>query len=496
MQDGNTPETIQESLLEGQEKFGALLAKKYEKVKQDSESIEQLERKITEIKNIATLQNIDTFNADIVELSEKINNFKQDFDNNFINQNTAIDNNTKSFKTIEDEVKEWKTTLSNKIKTELDNLWDDKNEKFKKETRWWINFFSSKPTEGELEQQKNELISQSIILKNIGFNEITKINYACEEIKQKQSKIETLLTELKQLHEYKEKKDEEQRRQDEEKRREQEKGKEKNQQQGNNNLRINLQKPHMDTIAPQEINKIVEWLQTEQNATNFTKKNVIDQCRKFGVNNCDDFKIAFSQEIELEKMQEFVKNDKNTILSKKQCKQMMQELNVQTFEEFREKLNKGAQEIAETIDSNRANEIRDKLHNKAQNISDYVDYMNNLVDSQDKPLIKKVDINLLQAKAERLKKKLGEQNIFIKFLMLFGYDPDGLVTAYHMAKNRLKEAKFDERNNMLANTSNNIANNNATYSKPYFGNEMATNNNNTALFSQQSVQQTNTGLKY
>ena len=39
MQDGNTPETIQESLLEGQEKFGALLAKKYEKVKQDSENI-------------------------------------------------------------------------------------------------------------------------------------------------------------------------------------------------------------------------------------------------------------------------------------------------------------------------------------------------------------------------------------------------------------------------------------------------------------------------
>ena len=196
-------------------------------------------------------------------------------------------------------------------------------------------------------------------------------------------------------------------------------------------------------------------------------------------------------------MQEFIQNEQNVPLEKEKCAKLFERYGITTFEEFREKLNQGAQEIAETIDGNGADKIRDKLHNKAQHISDYVDYMNDLASNQGKPLIQKANINVLQAKANQLKQKLGEQNIFIKFLMLFGYDPDGLVTAYHIAKNRLKEAQWDERNNMLTTSSNNnITNNNAMYSKHYFGNGMLVNNNNTAQFGQQSIQQSNTGLGY
>ena len=80
--------------------------------------------------------------------------------------------------------------------------------------------------------------------------------------------------------------------------------------------------------------------------------------------------------------------------------------------------------------------------------------------------------------------------------MLFGYDPDGLMTAYHIAKERLKEAKWDERNNLLNNSGNNFINNNSEYSKMYSGNKNVANNNNIALFGQQSIQQSNTGLGY
>ena len=500
----NNQETIEQLLQKGKQ-FDDLLNVKAEEAQDSLEHIEQLAKKIKEIKNNATLQNVDTFNADIVGIRKEIDNFKQNFSNNFINQSTTTDSE-KSFSTINAELNKWKTQILDKIGTKLDDLWDSNNEKFKQETRWWINFFSSKPTQSELEEQRNQLLSQSVLADGTGVKSVTKINSICDIIKNKQVEIETSLTALEQFYKNKKQQEEEKKRQEEEKKRQEEEKKKQAEenskanitsQQGNERWPINSRRKNIDTIEHQEIDKIAEWLQNEQNATRITEEDIIDQCREFGVDNCDDFKSAFLQDIELEKMQEFIQNEQNVPLEKEKCAKLFERYGITTFEEFREKLNQGAQEIAETIDGNGADKIRDKLHNKAQHISDYVDYMNNLASNQGKPLIQKANINVLQAKANQLKQKLGEQNIFIKFLMLFGYDPDGLVTAYHIAKNRLKEAQWDERNNMLTTSSNNnITNNNAMYSKPYFGNGMLVNNNNTAQFGQQSIQQSNTGLGY
>ena len=191
---GNNQETIEQLLPKGKQ-FATLLHSKSEEIENSLEHIEQLEKKIKEIKNNATLQNIDTFNADIVGIRKEIDNFKQNF-NNFLNQSTTSDGK-KSFKTIETELKEWQTQLSDKIQTKLDDLWDSNNGKFKQETRWWINFFSSKPTQSELEEQKNKLLSQSVLVDGTGVKSVTKINSICDIIKNKQVEIETSLTALR-----------------------------------------------------------------------------------------------------------------------------------------------------------------------------------------------------------------------------------------------------------------------------------------------------------
>ena len=55
-----------------------------------------------------------------------------------------------------------------------------------------------------------------------------------------------------------------------------------------------------------EIVKISYWLKNEQQATRVNYEDIIKYCREFGVNNCDDFKTAFLQQVELAKMQEFI----------------------------------------------------------------------------------------------------------------------------------------------------------------------------------------------
>lgn len=485
-------ETIQGLLSEGRDKFTPLLTQKSTDVQNSLAEFFKIANRIQDIKDNATLENIDGYNNDIIELEMAFNKCKQEFNNLYYQNDESNDKEKKSFDQINAEINEWRKILADKIKTELDDIWDEANQKFKKETRWFFNPFSSKPTQNELEQQKNMLIAQSSIVQFFGKDEIINITTCCSDINRKESQIEALLTSLKQLSKMStEKKQEEAKRLAEEKSVASIKLN-----QGKETVQQHIQKNTVSTIEKQEINKIANWLQTEQNATYITKEDIIEQCRDFGVDNYDDFKIAFLQEIELEKMQNFIKNDRNIMLSKEECKELFKHYDIKTFSEFREKLNQGAEEIAETIGGERANEIRDKLHNEARNISDYVDCMNDLANNQGKPLIKKVDINLLQARADSLKKKMEEKNIFIQFLMLFGYDPDGLMTAYHIAKERLKEAKWDERNNLLNNSGNNFINNNSEYSKMYSGNKNVANNNNIALFGQQSIQQSNTGLGY
>ena len=493
----STPKTIQSLLSEGQHKFNGLLKNKYNEAINNLETIERLKMKIQKIQEAATLENIDKLN--IIELEKEYDNFKQEFDA-FANQNTATDDIKKSFKTIKTEIIEWRTSLTDKIGADLNEIWDANNGKFKQDTRWWFSFWSSKPTQSELEQQKNTLIGQYTVANSFGSDAINSIDVLCNTIEANIAEVEALFFKLKGLHEDSlRKKQEEKKRKQEEETQKQEKESELaniNKQQGYEKMQTNSRKSYIGSIDTQELGKIAEWLRTEQGATYITEEDIVEQCREFGVDDFDGFKIAFSRELELEKMQEFLKNEQNASLEKEECAKLFQRYGVKTFEEFREKLNQGAEEIAETIGGERANEIRDKLHNEARNISDYVDCMNDLANNQGKPLIKKVDINLLQARADSLKKKLEEKNIFIQFLMLFGYDPDGLVTAYHIAKDRLKEAKWDERNNLLNNSGNNFINNNPEYSKMYSGNKNVVNNNNIALFGQQSIQQSNTGLGY
>ena len=76
---------------------------------------------------------------------------------------------------------------------------------------------------------------------------------------------------------------------------------------------------------------------------------------------------------------------------------------------------------------------------------------------------------------DSIKKDLDNKNIFIKFLMLFGYDPDGLVTAYNVAKEKLKQAKKETRQNILNNTGNDVRMGN------FFGNGQQYNTYNTLL---------------
>ncbi|MBQ7552065.1 MAG: hypothetical protein IJT15_01275 [Rickettsiales bacterium] len=485
-------ETIQGLLLEGQDKFTTLLRQKSTDVQKSLDDFFNVANRIQYIKDNATLENIDGYNNDIIALEMEFNKYKQEF-NNLCHQNDKTKNNEKKpFDQINAEINEWRKILADKIKTELDDIWDEANQKFKKETRWFFNPFSSKPTQNELEQQKNMLIAQSSVVQFFGQDEIINIMTCCSDINRKESQIEALLTSLKQLSKMStEKKHEEAKRSAEEKNVASLKLN-----QGKKTAQQHIQKNTVSIIEQQEINKIANWLQTEQNATYITKEDIIEQCHDFGVDNYDDFKIAFLQEIELEKMQNFIKNDRNIMLSKEECKELFKHYGIKTFSEFREQLNQGMQKIAETIGGDGINEVCNKLYNEAQNISDYVDCMNSLSDNQDKPLIKKVDVNLLQAKADRLKKTLGEKNIFIQFLMLFGYDPDGLVTAYHIAKDRLKEAKWDERNNLLNNSGNNFINNNSEYSKMYSGNKNVVNNNNVALFGRQSIRPLNNNLGY
>ena len=77
--------------------------------------------------------------------------------------------------------------------------------------------------------------------------------------------------------------------------------------------------------------------------------------------------------------------------------------------------------------------------------------------------------------------------------MFFGYDPDGLVTAYNIAKNRLKEAKKRERDNILTNSNSNVLINNDMYNDMYSGNINAVNNR-ASSFGSQSLQQANNNI--
>ena len=491
--DENTSKTTNALFSDGQvENFKDLLKQKVEEIDKNFNNIDNLYDKIKSIESRAKLfENInDTDFKEMSALESEYNKYKQDF-NNLYNQNDNKDGK-KSFKTIEAELDKWKETLSDKIKTEMDSIWDDEKKEFKKETSWWLtSWFTKKPTKGELEGQKNALLGKSIVVKNCGVSEINQVKAFCNDIKERQNEFEASLSFLKRLHEEQQKHDKEEKKKLEHERQKLEEEKKK--------LEHDRQKQEEEkkTISPYEINKIIQWLKTEQHADKpIFEKDVINKCREFGVNNFNDFKTALLQDIDLERMQEFVKDKLNIVPSKEECVAILRNHKVKTFAELFEKLNQGAEEIVETIGGERANEIRDKLHNEARNISDYVDCMNDLANNQDKPLIKKVDVNLLQAKADSLKKTLGEKNIFIQFLMLFGYDPDGLVTAYHIAKDRLKEAKWNERSNLLNNSGNNFINNNSEYSKMYSGNKNVANNNNIALFGQQSLQQSNTYLGY
>ena len=437
--------------------------------------LDEISATVKRIQIIHDKKNItDEDDNDITKLENEYKQKKQEF-NELYYQNGNKDDKIKTFQTIKHEIDEMKETLSNKIKTEMDSIWDDKEKKFKKETKYWWNFLSSKPTQSDLEKQKSSLLAKGNAIDNLDKTDMNNIAWLHSCITNQQVKFEQLLADLNSYKEQK-KQEEERRRQEEEKKKQEEEEKKK--------------------IPPHEIKKIITWLKTTSDAKSANEESVIKMCRKFGVNNYDDFKIAMSKDTDIEKMQAFFKNDRDIVLSKEQCIELLERYDMKTFEEFREKLSQGAQEIVDTIDDNGANKIRDKLQNEAQNISDYVNYMNSLANNQQGPLIKKVNIDLLQAQADSLKKKLGEKNIFIKFLMLFGYDPGGLVTAYHIAKNKLKEAKWKERNNLLNNSENNFINNNSECSKMYSGNKSVTNNNNIALFGQQSIQQVNNSLGY
>ena len=466
----------------GVKNYEKLLKNNLEASAKFCDKIQTLESQIVRKMNDPALGNINGLNDAIIEFEKEFTEYKQAF-NNVCNQTE---------KTVK-EIKEWKTSLLSEIAANIDEIWDDDNKKFKKDTRWKYNpfsIFSSKPTEDDLKEQKAKLFRQRAIVEGCCAERFVDIEILGNKFDDVAEKIDILLIKLKQSLAEKQK-------QEEEKKKQEEKNKESSHlQQGNKNIQRKETKNKIDVIAPQEVDKIANWLITEQKAENFTTQDVINQCRDFGVNNFDDFKMSFLTGIELEKMQNFLKNDQNVSLSTEECAKLFQRYGVNTFAEFHNKLQQGMQEVAETIGGDGAHKICNKVYNEARNINDYVNAMNSLADNQNDPLIKKTDINLLQSKVDKMKETLKEKNIFIQILMLFGYDPDGLVTAYHMAKNRLKEAKMDERNNILFNSKNNIKNNNNTYSRPYFGNTTVANNNNIASFGPQNIQSVDNYIKY
>ena len=481
-------ETIDKLLNDGNVMQNTAIPQLLQRLENDRKGIEAVESKVKQLQEQAKDANQE-LTSEINDIEEECNNYKQ---------------NIERVLNIKSQLEDWKKNVSNKINDEINDIWDEGNKKFRKDTRWWFQFWSDKPKVSELEQKKNTLITQKNNIDTLCDGDLSKIVFISEEMKKKYNVIESS---LKKIKDELEKKNAEHQNEKEGHNKTGEglvvdgEGQQTNEDENiffnenKNEKLLEKQKKSSDInkISEDEIVKISYWLKNEQQATRVNYEDIIKYCREFGVNNCDDFKTAFLQQVELAKMQEFIENEKNITLSLEDCKKLMQKLGIDSVEELREKMNNGAQEMAETIYGANNNNIGDKLRNDANNIADYVDCVNQLADNNEEPLIKKNDINALQMQVNDLKATKDGKNIFIQILMFFGYDPDGLVTAYNIAKNRLKEAKKRERDNILTNSNSNVLINNDMYNDMYSGNINAVNNR-ASSFGSQSLQQANNNI--
>ena len=443
-----------------------ILAEKRKQVDESLKKISDLEKQLQHLQ--------DVLRHDKTDLSTSINAFDNEY-NKFIesftelregkSNNGADNDKQKSIEAIKQEFTGLRTEALNEISEKLETL-------SKTPTKWFFQFWSDKPTTAELEKQQQELNGTKNELENMGASEINEINAICEAIEQKKAQIKQRLDDIKQLNS----KVIEKKRLEEEKK-QQEENRIKAENEALKSIKSDTKTNRNNTITDDEVNKIANWLINDQQATAVKREDIIEQCKIFGVNDFEAFKVAFNEQREIEEMQEMVKNDLNEDLSAKQIKEMMRVLNVRNADELRSKIKNDTQDMITTIGGDGVNETLGKLNDGKKNITDCIDAVNGLATNKDKPLIKKPEngINNLKHMMDSIKKDLDNKNIFIKFLMLFGYDPDGLVTAYNVAKEKLKQAKKETRQNILNNTGNDVRMGN------FFGNGQQYNTYNTLL---------------
>lgn len=482
-----------------------------EKLENINQKVSGLQIRLHEIEkvlksgDIDATENVEGIKREYVALLNEFNElYEFDDINDKIKESTQIGNVLNKFY-------EERQLLIDKKKKEISDIWDEEQQKPRQETRWKYNIFSkifsNKPTEDEI-KEKVDLINKEIDKLNfttdiIDEDSVKKIGAVVQVSMQKTldelARIQTL---CEQNIVNKRKKDEQQEQAMQKKRQENEKKQQILSNSKSNNNRGKANKKNKSINIPEEdVEKSIKWLKNNGGNKDVTKDKVIKWFNKLSVNNFEDFRVAVLKryknekiEKEIRKIQEFVKQDKNKNISREQCIRWMKEWNFKSLGELKDMLNHDAQEIAETINPEKADEIKLKLNQDNASINDYVNTMNKLIDDEDTKLIKPTTIQELQMNFDRIKQEKENQNLFIKFLMFFGYDPDGLLTAYHIAKNRLKEAKrqFRRGDNALSQTLNSrqIIDNGLS-NQMYAGNNNTYLNNKQSLYGQQSLQQIN-----